>query len=342
MYVVYSDRHRLHPTDRPMPGYGRDYPETPDRVEVIRFAVEAAKLGPLTPPTDFGTAPVEAVHAAGLLAHLRTAYAASRGDADGTDPYIPHTFAVRGRRPTAGGHPAAFGAWAFDTGCPIFEKTFEASYWSTQAALTAAEHVRTTGGTAYALVRPPGHHAGPDFHGGFCYTNHTAIAARYLQHKSGGRVAVLDIDYHHGNGTQEVFYADPQVFFASLHADPRVDYPFYWGGADERGEGAAAGTNLNVPLPHGTDDAAYLAALDGALRAVRDFAPKYLVLSAGFDLMAGDPVPRGGGFRITVKGLRQIADRVAGLGLPTVIVQEGGYNLERLGEYAVTLLRAFS
>jgi len=131
------------------------------------------------------------------------------------------------------------------------------------------------------------------------------------------------------------------VFFASLHADPAVEYPFYWGFADERGEGDAVGANLNVPLPFGTDDGAYLKSLDGALAAVRDFAPKYLVLSAGFDLMLSDPVPRGGGFRITMDGLRQIAERAAGLGLPTVIVQEGGYNLERLGKYAVTLLRAF-
>lgn len=342
MFVVYSDRHKLHPTDRPMPGYGRDYPETPERVERIRYAVEAAWFGPLAPPTDFGLGPIEAVHTAGLLDHLRTAFEASRGDVKGKEPYIPHTFAVRGRRPAADGHPGSFGAWAFDTGCPIFEKTWEACYWSTQAALTAAQHVEASGEPAYALIRPPGHHAGPDFHGGFCYTNHAAVAARYLQHLSGGRVAVLDIDYHHGNGTQEVFYADPQVFYASLHADPAAEYPFYWGFADERGEGEAAGTNLNVPLPFGTDDEAYLAALDGALAAVREFSPKYLVLSAGFDLMRGDPVPRGGGFRVTLKGLREIGERVAGLGLPTVIVQEGGYNVERLGEYAVTLLRAFS
>jgi acetoin utilization deacetylase AcuC-like enzyme len=342
MFVVYADRHRLHPTDRPIPGYGRDYPEVPDRADRIRFAVEAAGLGPLSPPSDFGMGPIEAVHSPGLLDHLRNAYAASRGDADGEAPYIPHTFAVRGRRPTADGHPGAFGAWAFDTGCPIFEGTWEVSYQATQAALTAADHVRTAGGAAYALVRPPGHHAGPDFHGGFCYSNHAAVAARYLQQLSGGRVAVLDIDYHHGNGTQEVFYADPAVLYASLHADPAAEYPFYWGFADERGEGDAVGANLNVPLPFGTDDGAYLAALDGVLAAVREFAPKYLVLSAGFDLMVGDPVPRGGGFRITMDGLRQIAERIAALGLPTAVVQEGGYNLERLGKYAVTLLRAFA
>jgi acetoin utilization deacetylase AcuC-like enzyme len=190
------------------------------------------------------------------------------------------------------------------------------------------------------MIRPPGHHAGPDFHGGFCYLNHAAVAARFLHQSTGSRVAVLDVDYHHGNGTQEVFYRDPDVLFVSLHADPRFDYPFYWGAADERGEGPGEGANVNIPLPPGTGDREYLTALGTALTEVERFAPRFLVLSAGFDLMAGDPVPRVG-FRITVDGLRQIGEQVAGFGLPTVIVQEGGYNLGMLGEYAVTLLRPF-
>ncbi len=336
MLIVHADRHRDHPTDRPIPGYGRDYPEVPERVDRILAAVTKADLGEIVTPTDFGHAPVEAVHDAGLLAHLRTAFDASRGEVTDDEPYIPHTFAVRGRRPHSDAVPGVFGARAFDTGCPIFRGTWTVSYRATQAALTAADHVRRHGGCAYSLSRPPGHHAGPDFHGGFCYTNHAAAAARYLQRAEGCRVALLDIDYHHGNGTQEIFYDDPDVFFASLHADPAVEYPFYWGFADE-----STPTNLNVPLPHGTDDAAYLMALDATLEHIRDFAPKYLVLSAGFDLMSGDPVPRNGGFRITIRGLCEIAERLASQQLPTVIVQEGGYNLSRLGEYAVTLLRAF-
>jgi len=336
MLIVHADRHRDHPTTRPMPGYGRGYPEVPDRVDRILAAVTAANLGTIVTPTDFGPGPIEAVHDAGLLAHLRTAFDASRGEVGDDDPYIPHTFAVRGRRPNSDAVPGVFGARAFDTGCPIFRGTWAVSYQATQAALTAADHVRTNGGCTYSLSRPPGHHAGPDFHGGFCYTNHAATAARYLQQTTGERVAILDIDYHHGNGTQEIFFDDPNVLFVSLHADPEVDYPFYWGFADERGA-----ANLNLPLPHGTDDAAYLTALDDALARIRDFAPRYLVVSAGFDLMSGDPVPRNGGFRITIRGLRKIAERIAAQKLPTVIVQEGGYNLSRLGEYAVTLLRAF-
>ena len=340
MLIVYSDRHRLHATAQEIPEYGRAYPEVPDRVEAIRTAVLAAGFGLFVPPWEFGLAPVEAVHVPGLLEHLRTAYAASR-DGSGGDPYIVHTFPIKARRPNATGVPGTFGAWAFDTGCPIVAGTWEATLAATNCALTAADHIRNHAGAAYALVRPPGHHAGPDFHGGFCYTNHAAVAARYLQRGENCRIALLDIDYHHGNGTQEVFYSDPDVFYCSLHADPRVDYPFYWGFADETGDGPGRGANLNIPLPFGTDDAGYQAALDGVLRAIRDFGPKYLVLSAGFDLMAGDPVPRSGGFRITLDGLRRIAGAIAGLGLPTVIVQEGGYNLQSLGRYAVTLLREF-
>lgn len=337
--VVYSDRHRLHPTADRIPGYGRRYPETPDRIARIASAVVAANH-PIVPPTDFGMGVIEAVHQPPLLAHLRTAFANSRANTPADEPYIPDTFAVHARTP---GHrfPTAPGALAFDVSCPIFAGTWEAGYWATQTAVTAAEMVRTGEQAVYALVRPPGHHAGPGFHGGFCYTNHAAAAARYLQQKENCPVAVLDIDYHHGNGTQEIFYADPTVLTVSLHADPRCEYPFYWGHEHERGDGPAEGTAVNCPLGIGTDDGDYLPVLRAALAYLGLFRPKYLVLSAGFDLMAGDPVPRDGGFRITPAGLRRIGEQIAGLGLPTVIVQEGGYNLAELGGYATTLLETF-
>ncbi len=212
--------------------------------------------------------------------------------------------------------------------------------------------VKTTGETAYALCRPPGHHAAADLYGGFCYLNNAAIAARSLASEAGAtrlppdkggavaptKMAILDIDYHHGNGTQEIFYADPSVLFCSLHAHPDDDYPYYWGEADERGEGAGEGYNRNWPLPQETDDAVYLAALDEALAVIRAFAPRYLVVSAGFDIAAGDPV---GGFNVTREGFNAIGRRIAALSLPTTIVQEGGYLLETLGENAAAFLRAF-
>jgi len=231
---------------------------------------------------------------------------------------------------------ARLGRYSFDTSTPIAEGTWDAAYWSAQCALTAADLVRAYRETAYALCRPPGHHAGVDFYGGYCYLNNAAIAARYLQ----ARVAILDIDYHHGNGTQEIFYSDPAMLTCSLHADPDEEYPYYWGGADELGTEAGEGFNRNWPLPLGTGDAAYLETLDEALAVVRDFGPEYFVISAGFDIVAGDP---GGGFKVTTAGLAEIGRRIAGLAghVPTLIVQEGGYLLDELGTNAVAFLSAF-
>ena len=187
---------------------------------------------------------------------------------------------------------------------------------------------------AYAVCRPPGHHAAAAQYGGFCYLNNAALTARAL----GGRTAIVDIDYHHGNGTQEIFYSDPEVLFCSLHAHPDDDYPFYWGAADERGQGPGLGLNLNFPLPPGTDDALYLDTLETAAQQVAGFQPDWLVISAGLDIARGDPV---GGFNVSLDGMRAIGRRLAALQRPAVIIQEGGYKLDTLGEYAVALLEAF-
>jgi acetoin utilization deacetylase AcuC-like enzyme len=199
--------------------------------------------------------------------------------------------------------------------------------------------VRAGERSAYALCRPPGHHAAAAMYGGFCYLNNAAIAAQWLRQQCGERVAVLDIDYHHGNGTQMIFYADPSVLFCSLHADPNEDYPFYWGGPDERGAGAGLGYNRNWPLPLGTDDAGYLAAVDDALAVIADYAPEYLVVSVGFDTAVGDPV---GGFTLTPGGLAAVGEAIAALGLPAVLVQEGGYRLDMLAANSLAFLHPFA
>lgn len=338
MHIVYTDQHKRHATDEVwFEGHPFVTEEVPDRVEIILGAVQAAQLGPLAAPTDHGLAPILAVHDTGFVDFLRTVYAENAAFYKVAAPVFACTFPVRhnGRKPKS--FLGLAGYCAFGWGTPILAGTWEAAYWAVQCALAAADRVRAGERVAYALCRPPGHHAAPDLYGGFCYLNNAAIAARYLQ-AGGPRVAVLDIDYHHGNGTQTVFYSDPSVLFCSLHAHPDDDYPFYWGGADECGEGLGEGYNCNYPLPQGTDDASYLVALDFALTAIRDFAPRYLVVSAGFDIVVNDPV---GGFRVTTEGLHEIGRRVAGLNLPTVIVQEGGYLLDMLGENAVAFLRAF-
>jgi len=340
MQIVHSERHRLHATDRvEYEGHPFSSYEVPARAEAILAAVRAAGLGPVLQPKDHGVEPILAVHDEGFVRFLRGVYAENAAYRGRAEPVFTETFATR----FAGSKPRGFlalkGYYAFGFGSPILEGTWEAAYWAAQSALTAAGLVRSGGArAAYALCRPPGHHAAADLYGGYCYLNNAAIAAGSLR-AAGDRVAILDIDYHHGNGTQAIFYSEPDVLYASLHADTEEEYPFYWGARDERGEGAGLGSNWNCPLPQGTGDAAYAEALEEAVAEVVRFCPRWLVLSLGLDTVAGDAE---GGFCLTRAGLAAIGRRVAALDLPTVIVQEGGYQLERLGDDAVAFLRAFA
>ena len=188
------------------------------------------------------------------------------------------------------------------------------------------------------MARPPGHHAAADSFAGYCYLNNAAIAAQAWTDR-GARVAIVDVDYHHGNGTQQIFYERDDVLFVSIHADPVREYPYFAGYADERGAGAGAGFNLNLPLEAGVTNARYLAILDQALAAIADFAPRFLVLSAGFDTFGGDPI---GDFALTADAYPLIGERIAMLDLPTLVVQEGGYAVAALGENAVGLLRGLT
>ena len=341
MYTVYSPHHRLHATGEIwLDGERIATKEVPERADVILSAVAAAGLGSIVPPTDFGLEPILAVHDAGYVAYLKTAYERNNAATMGSQrPVMAHRSAVDPRR--AGLPPLDFGGlvdyYTYDFEDPILAGTWVAAYWSVQVALTAADLVGRGERSAYALCRPPGHHATRDQYGGFCYLNNAAVAARYLSRE--GAVAVLDLDYHHGNGTQAIFYDDPSVLYVSLHADPALDYPFYWGYGSERGTGAGTGTNLNLPLPLHCDDARYLLALDRALDAIGDFAPLYLVLSLGLDAVGGDTI---GKFDLTQAGWAEVARRTAALGLPTVLVQEGGYRLDILGSSARIFLSSFA
>jgi acetoin utilization deacetylase AcuC-like enzyme len=339
MITVYASQHWLHATHEVrLEGHPFDSYEVPARAERILAALQAANIGPVIEPVDHGLAPIEGVHDAEYVEFLQLAYEESaRRLGEGT-PVFVWTFANR----HAARKPASLlgrkGFYAFGWGSPILAGTWQAAYWSAQCAVTAASLVRQGETTVYALCRPPGHHAAADLYGGYCYLNNAAIAARYLQ-EGDAQVAILDVDYHHGNGTQLIFYQDPAVLFCSLHAHPDEEYPYFWGDADERGAGAGLGTNHNWPLPLDTGQEDYLAALDGALSTVREYAPNYLIVSAGFDVVAGDPE---GGFQLSTASLSEMGQRIAALGLPTVLVQEGGYLLEKLGENALSFLRPFA
>jgi acetoin utilization deacetylase AcuC-like enzyme len=340
MQIVYSERHRSHAPDQVLrDGQPFISEDVPARADVILAALAAAGIGPVVAPDDHGMAPILAVHDPDYVAFLLTAYQENAAFFGAAGPVFTYTFAVR-RDTRPAGFPGLRGYYAFDAETPILEGTWEAAYWSAQCALSAADRLLSGEAAAYALCRPPGHHAAADLYGGFCYLNNAAIAARHLQARSDrSTVAILDIDYHHGNGTQAIFWRDPRVLFCSLHVRPDQGYPFYWGSADERGEGAGRGTTLNLPLPLGTGDAAYLATLDTALAAIRAYVPRYLVVSAGLDIVQGDLI---GHFEVTTEGLREIGRRIAALGLPTVIVQEGGYCLDTLRTNVAAFLSPFA
>ncbi|OGO16691.1 MAG: hypothetical protein A2Z14_10800 [Chloroflexi bacterium RBG_16_48_8] len=340
MQIVYTDRHKLHNTDQVLlEGNPFITDEVPQRVEVLLQAFSAAGWDSTLQPTDHGLGPILDVHDSDYVDFLQTVYEKNKSYYQLAEPVFTWAFATR----YTGHKPKHFlgqlGYYAFGWGTPILEGTWEAAYWSVQCALTAADHVLAGEPSVYALCRPPGHHAASDLYGGFCYVNNAAAAARYVQTRQrGSRLAILDIDFHHGNGTQSIFYTDPSVLYCSLHADPDFEYPYYWGQADEQGEGLGRGFNHNWPLPLGTNDKLYLDTLEQALKTVRTFSPDVLVLSAGFDIVEGDTV---GGFNIPQAGLSQISEHIAQLKLPTIILQEGGYNLERLGQDVVLFLSHF-
>jgi acetoin utilization deacetylase AcuC-like enzyme len=233
---------------------------------------------------------------------------------------------------------AKVGLYSYDAGTPFTAGTWVAARAGAECALSAAQQVLAGDRVAFALTRPPGHHAGADFFGGYCFLNNAALAAQYLRDHGLARVAVLDVDYHHGNGTQAIFYDRPDVFFASLHGDPRTEYPFYLGHADEVGTGAGEGYNLNLPLPRGTGFHAWLRALETALDRIQQFGAQALVVSLGMDTFAGDPIS---GFTLQSSDYLRVGKALAGLGVPTVFVFEGGYAVAEVGVNAVNVLEGF-
>jgi acetoin utilization deacetylase AcuC-like enzyme len=309
------------------------FAEAPARAEAI-----VAAIGPISAAADHGEAPLRAVHAEAYLAFLWSAHkdwrAAGRaGDASG------YAWPVVRRRPLRLDRiDARLGAYSFDASSPIAAGTWDGAYWSAQTALSALGAMLGGERAAFALCRPPGHHSGRDYLGGYCYLNNAAIAAEAAIAAGLRRVAILDVDYHHGNGTQDIFYARGDVLFASIHADPVLDYPFFWGHADEAGEGDGEGATLNLPLPRGTDLAAFLPALDAALDRIAAFAPDVLIVSYGADTFAGDPISH---FRLETRDYAVIARRIASLGKPSLIVMEGGYAVDALGANVASFLEGF-
>jgi acetoin utilization deacetylase AcuC-like enzyme len=335
MKVVHSDTYRLH---SPQAELSTSITHTPfehsGRVEAIHAALAADSRFEFVPPKEWGSAPIEAVHNPGLVRFLAEAWGLYNAEHPGTREVVPDVFAMAalrtgmtpGREPTAVG--GRLGYWCFETTTPITEGTYAAARGAVDVALSATQLVLDGAHSAYGLCRPPGHHATTDLYGGYCFFNNAAVAAHNIASTTGSRVTVLDVDYHHGNGTQQIFYERDDVQYVSLHGDPARAYPYSVGFADETGAGRGLGHNHNFPLPVRADDDLFVATLERAGGHISRFGPSVLIVSLGLDTFITDPICD---LAVTTEGFARCGATVAAWGLPTVVLQEGGYDVSALG-----------
>ena len=338
MKVIHSEGHRRHaPGVQFVEGALMPYPEVPERVDRILDTLARRDRFHVVPPEPHPEDRLADVHEADFLQFLRGAYEAWQTCHPGTDVgLIPDTFAVRSLGTRPGNLLWQSGYYCFETQTPILSGTYEAAVQAAWCALTGAEAVLEGDRCAYALCRPPGHHAGRDLYGGYCYLNNAAIAASRLA--NAGSVAILDIDYHHGNGTQQIFYEREDVCVLSIHADPDRKYPYYSGRGDETGTGQGLGHNRNLPLGPGIDLDGYLAVLEDGVVFLRSRRPDFLVISLGTDTCVEDPL---GDFCLERGDFQEIGRRLGEMGCPTLFVQEGGYSLESMGDCVSGVLCGF-
>ncbi|MEM6942785.1 MAG: histone deacetylase family protein [Pseudomonadota bacterium] len=340
MITIHTEKHRLRAAKTELYG-GELVPpfECPERVEFILGRLREVRLGEVHPPEAQDDRIIRAIHHGDYLDFLASAWkdwvaAGMEGEA------IPTVWPSR-RMPRQVVPPfidGKLGWYALAGETSISEGTWEAARASADVALTAAGLVSGGARTAFALCRPPGHHAAQDMYGGYCFLNNAAIAAEAMRDAGAAQVAILDVDFHHGNGTQAIFYDRSDVFFASLHGDPLEAFPHYLGGADEIGEGAGEGFNANYPLPRGTDWAPWSTAMEDALHRIAGFGAEALVISLGVDTFKEDPISF---FRLESGEFTRMGERIAAAGLPTLFVMEGGYAVAEIGINTVNVLTGF-
>ena len=339
MLTFASDVHRRHHPRQPF--HDRDGlmapPEVPERAERIRAAIDDAALGPVLRPDAHGLDPVLRVHTADyveFLEHVHARWRAATGAPESAEA-VPYARAIRGQPLDTRFSPIAELGWYSHDNDAILAGTWAAAIGAVDVSLSAWSAVAAgTVLSAYALARPPGHHATADSFAGYCFLNNAAIAAQAWTER-GARVAILDVDYHHGNGTQQIFYDRDDVFFVSLHADPAAEYPFFLGHASEHGTGAGHGFTRNFPLPLGTAWDSYGPALNEAAAAIANYGADGLVVSLGVDTAAEDPDT----FQLAGEDFTRMGATIGALRLPTVLVQEGGYDLGVIGRNVVNVLR---
>lgn len=339
MITVYDERHQLHHGVELNDGVVMACFEEPKRAAMVFERVRESGLGPVVRSTPHPIEDYAGIHSERYLRFLQEAW--TDWQASGFDNQaLPLVWPRPGLRSDVEPRhiEGRLGFFAMDGGCSIGAGTWEAVRASADTALTAIDLILGGEHAAFALCRPPGHHAGREFMGGYCYLNNAAIAAQRALADGRERVAILDVDFHHGNGTQEAFYHRGDVYFASLHGDPSVSYPYFLGFADERGIGSGEGCNANHPLAPGTDWGQYAPALGHALRGIQGHHPELLVVSLGLDTFEHDPISS---FRLRSPDYLRMGEAIAGLGLPTLFVLEGGYAVGDLGANAVNVLHGF-
>ena len=344
MITFYNPHHALHQGKLEM-FRGELVPcfEVPARADHVLAELQHRQLGEIRSPPRFDVPALSTVHTPRYLDFLAHAWDewVALDPANAARDALPSVWPVRSFRTDVlpANFSARMGLFSYDAGTPLTAGTWVAARAGADCALAAAEQLVQGARSVFALSRPPGHHAGADFFGGYCFLNNAALAAQHLRDSGLERVAILDLDYHHGNGTQSIFYERADVLFTSIHGDPYTEYPFFLGYADEAGAGAGLGFNHNLPLPRGTGFAVWRAALQQALHGIARFGAQALVVSLGLDTFEGDPIS---GFRLQSEDYLRVGEDLARAGLPTVLVFEGGYAVAEVGLNAVNVLEGFA
>lgn len=330
MKVIYSPIHKIHqPRFEIFNGRKEPYAERPQRIEEIIKTVKQLKGVEVIRPGKISLKDIVRVHTRNYVNFLEITCKSLKKD----QVIYPSVFGLT----MTDNKVAQRGRYAFDMYTPITRGTFKAAKTAAFCALTGAELLLQGEKTAYALCRPPGHHAEKSRMGGYCYFNNAAIAADYLRTQR-FKVAILDLDFHHGNGTQEIFYKTNQVLYVSIHAHPHRMFPYFWGFRRERGEGQGKGYNFNFPLKKGINGKQYLSVLKEVEKIIKEYSPKFLIISLGFDTFKDDPL---GDFQLELSDYEKIGKEITELGRPTLFIQEGGYNLSQLGKCAYHFFHVF-
>ena len=340
MLTVFNPKQLLHTPQHELSD-GKLIPavETAQRAEAILEAIKQQSLGDIVYSKVGDLSLIRTVHCSQYLEFLANVWKRSQ-ELGRSGEVFPFVWPIRGMRTEQiPSHlDGQLGYYSFDAGTPIGQHSYEAALSGAFTVLHAVELLLKDQNSVYALCRPPGHHAAYDYFGGYCFLNNVAIAAQRLRNHGLKKITILDIDYHHGNGTQSIFYDRADVQFVSIHADPSIEFPYFLGYADEIGEGDGIGFNVNYPLPFGTDWEKWSVAFEDAVKKVLEFRPEVLLISLGLDCFEKDPISQ---FRLKSDDFRKIGTRLSQFGLPTLFVQEGGYAVEELGENCLNVLTSF-